>query len=140
MCHKDLDEVLAIETQAYPHPWSRRVFEDCLAGAYLCSVLQQQDKIFGYAIISIAVGESHLLNICVDPKHQQIGVGRYMMQQLFQTARAENAESMLLEVRPSNKKAIRLYESLGFNKIGLRKAYYPATQGREDALVYLLEL
>jgi ribosomal-protein-alanine N-acetyltransferase len=131
----DLVEIMEIERCSYPHPWTRQIFNDCLRAGYCCWVCEQQGVIEGYGVTSIAAGESHLLNLCVRPESQQQGVGRKLLLHLISLARRQNAELMFLEVRPSNRAARALYESMGFNELGSRREYYPADKGREDALI-----
>jgi ribosomal-protein-alanine acetyltransferase len=103
-------------------------------------VCEEVDRILGYSIVSIAVGEAHILNISVAPEEQGQGIGRKMLTHLIDVARSHKTETVFLEVRPSNTGAIALYEKMGFNEIGIRKGYYPAQNGREDALMLALEL
>ena len=131
----DLVEIMEIERRSYPHPWTRQIFNDCLRAGYCCWVCEQQGVIEGYGVTSIASGESHLLNLCVRPESQQQGIGRKLLLHLISLARRQNAELMFLEVRPSNRAARALYESMGFNELGSRREYYPADKGREDALI-----
>jgi len=131
----DLVEIMEIERRSYPHPWTRQIFNDCLRAGYCCWVCEQQGVIEGYGVTSIAAGESHLLNLCVRPESQQQGIGRKLLLHLISLARRQNAEMMFLEVRPSNRAARVLYESMGFNELGSRREYYPADKGREDALI-----
>lgn len=139
MTHADLPFVMAIETKNYEFPWSEDIFRDCFKAGYRCSVCEVQSKVLSYSLMSLAVGEAHVLNVSVSPDEQGQGIGRLMMEDLITYARGR-AETMFLEVRPSNTHAIALYEDLGFNEIGIRKAYYPAKNGREDALMMALEL
>ena len=139
MTHSDLDRVLEIERLNYPFPWDEDIFIDCFKVGYGCWVCEEDSKILGYTIMTMGVGEAHVLNISVDPNEQGKGVGRKMMESLIEKAKSE-AETMFLEVRPSNPGAIALYQKLGFNEIGTRKGYYPAENGREDAIMYALEL
>ncbi len=136
----DLDAVHALECRAYEFPWSLGTFRDCLRANYSCWVLQHEEQLIGYFLLSVAAGEAHVLNICVDPRLQGQGLGRVMMGNLLKLARQHRAERVFLEVRPSNPPAIHLYESLGFNEIGRRPRYYPSRDGREDALVMAMEL
>lgn len=132
----DLGAVLAIERQSYSFPWSEGVFRDCLRIGYHCLVAVDPDEIIvGYGLLSTAVDEAHILNLCVDPEHRRQGIARFLLESLLDVASNERVRTMLLEVRPSNVAAVELYRSLGFHRIGLRKNYYPATHGREDALV-----
>jgi ribosomal-protein-alanine N-acetyltransferase len=131
-----LEPVLEIEQRAYPFPWSEGIFRDCLKAGYSGWLLDDGNGLVcGYALMSMAVDEAHVLNLCVDPSCQGRGLGRMLLDHLITLARAANATIVLLEVRKSNKAAIHLYESHGFQRLGLRKGYYPAEGGREDALV-----
>jgi ribosomal-protein-alanine N-acetyltransferase len=139
MTVSDLPSVAAIEKKGYQFPWGEDIFRDCLKARYDCWVCEERDKVLGYCIASIAVGEGHVLNLCVDPAEQGQGIGRKLLENLIDSARGR-AETVFLEVRPSNTAAIALYENMGFNEIGIRKGYYPAENGREDALMLALEL
>lgn len=136
MSAEDLEEVFAVEQRAYSHPWSDSILRDCMRVGYSCWVCETANGIVGHAVMSIAVGEAHLLNLCVDPGWQGRGAGRRMLQRMFRVAAQRNADTLFLEVRASNAQALALYESEGFVEIGQRRGYYPAKQGREDALVY----
>jgi ribosomal-protein-alanine N-acetyltransferase len=94
----------------------------------------------GHGILSIAAGESHLLNVCVHPDFQGHGFGRILVEHVLERARAGKASTIFLEVRPSNVAACELYDKLGFNEVGIRENYYPSKGGREDALVLAKEL
>lgn len=135
MTKADLKTVVAIEKSAYEFPWSLGIFRDCLKVGYCCWVGEVDGAIVAYGILSLGAGESHVMNICVAPQTQRQGYGRKMLQKLMELARQHKAEMMLLEVRPSNALALRLYRRMGFNEIGVRKGYYPSKKGREDALV-----
>lgn len=137
----DLDTIAAIDARAYPYSWARSVFDDCLRHGDLCRVLMDDTRIIGYGVLRVAAGEAHVLNVCIEPDRQGSGLGSALMQQLLDLARRQGARSALLEVRPTNQSAIRLYHRLGFNEIGRRPGYYPADKGRrEDALVMSMEL
>ncbi len=140
MSAADLERVLRNEFRAYAYPWSRGIFTDCLKSGYDCRVLCVDDAIVGHAILSAAAGEAHLLNVCVRRESQGQGLGRLFVRQVISRARVLGAQQLFLEVRPTNKVAVALYESLGFIEIGLRKDYYPSESGREDALVLALHL
>ncbi len=140
MSESDVDAVLAIEQRAYPFPWTRGNFRDCLASGYRCEVAEQEGKLVAYSVLSSGAGEGHVLNCCVAPTHQGRGIGRELMQRMMADAKAFGIATLFLEVRPSNRRAIDLYEHLGFEAIGLRRGYYPAAGGREDALVMRREL
>ena len=142
MRHDDLEPVLTNETRAYAFPWTRGMFEDCLRSTppYDCQVGIRGGSIVAHGILSVGAGESHLLNVCVQRDLQGAGLGREMLGHLVRRAEGLGAGQMFLEVRPSNRVAVALYESFGFEKIGVRKDYYPSALGREDALVYGLAL
>jgi [ribosomal protein S18]-alanine N-acetyltransferase len=135
MREADLEEIMAIERRSYRYPWTRLIFNDCLRAGYCCWLCERQGVVEGYGVTSIAAGESHLLNLCVRPESQQQGIGRKLLLHLISLARRHNAEMMFLEVRPTNRAARALYESMGFNELGSRREYYPADHGREDALI-----
>ena len=136
----DLDRVMEIEPRAYEFPWSEGIFRDCLRVGYCCWCYEENDELTGYGVMSVAAGESHILNLTVRPEVQRKGIGRKLLKHFIQLARRHNADTLMLEVRPSNTAAIRLYEAQGFNEIGVRRNYYPAADGREDALLLALYL
>ena len=135
MREEDLPEVVAIEQQSYPHPWTPVIFGDCLHAGYSCWVSSRNGMIEAYGIISMALGEAHLLNICVRKESRKQGVGRKMLRHLVAIARRHDTDVLFLEVRHSNVSARALYEDEGFNELGNRHDYYPAGDGREDALI-----
>jgi ribosomal-protein-alanine N-acetyltransferase len=135
MQREDLSEIIGIERQSYPHPWTQTIFGDCLHAGYSGWVCGRNGMIEAYGIISVAVGEAHLLNLCVREESRQQGIGRNMLRHLVAIARRHNTEVIFLEVRPSNAAARALYEDEGFNELGNRRDYYPAGAGREDALI-----
>ena len=139
MTNADLAAVMVIERKNYDFPWDEDIFKDCFKAGYNCWVCEVQDKVLGYSLLSLAVDEAHILNLSVDPDEQGQGIGRKMMENLIHYAKGR-AETVFLEVRPSNTAAIALYEDLGFNEIGIRKDYYPAKNGREDAIMLALQL
>ena len=140
----DLDHVMEIELAAYPFPWTRRIFTDCLRVGYDCWGLQMGSRLAGYSVQSDAAGESHLLNLCVDPEWQRRGFGRMLLENAVRIARSHRCASMYLEVRTSNPAGFALYAAQGFEVVGRRRDYYSARtadgQGREDALVMRLDL
>lgn len=140
MSYADLATVMAIERRAYPFPWTDTIFRDCIRVGYRCRVLEIHSRLESYAVMSIGANEAHLLNICVRPESQRCGLARRMLEHLLELAGANVVKTMFLEVRPSNERAIRLYHTMGFCEIGLRKGYYPAARGREDAVVMAKEL
>lgn len=135
----DLPAVMAIEKASYQFPWEEDIFRDCFKANYDCWVCEENDAVLGYSILAMAVGEAHILNICVAPAEQGHGIGRKMLDNLIETARGK-AETMFLEVRPSNTVAIALYQDMGFNEIGVRKGYYQSENGREDAIMLALQI
>ena len=140
MTGADLGAVVAIEDSVYPHPWTRGNFSDSLAAGYHCWIVECGAEIAGYAVVMVAAGEAHLLNLSVAAPWQRRGVGREALAFVLKLARDYGAERILLEVRPSNSAAIALYASAGFAEIAQRRSYYPAGDGREDAIVLQLAL
>ena len=132
---EDVAAVFSVEQKIYPFPWSLGNFHDSLSAGYSCWVYDFCDHPIGYAILMIAAGEAHLLNLGIAHDWQSQGLGRIFLRHLIDIARQDRADMMFLEVRPSNRRAIELYLSEGFNEIGLRRNYYPAANGREDAIV-----
>jgi len=135
MVEDDISRVLAIEVSAYEFPWSRLIFNDCLRVGYCSWVLERERFIIGYGVTSVGVGECHLLNLCVEPKSQRSGYGQTILDYLLDLAIKHHADMAFLEVRPSNTAARQLYSRAGFNEVGLRRNYYPARFGREDAVI-----
>ena len=141
MRESDLDAVVSIETRAYPFPWTRGIFRDCLHAGYPMWLQERDGEIVGYGVLSIGVEEAHVLNLCTAPGNEGQGLGRRMLQALLRVARGFGSQRVFLEVRPSNPRAIALYDASGFNEIGRRPRYYPAANnGREDAIVMAMEL
>ena len=136
----DLPDVLRNERLGYMHPWTEGIFRDCLRNGQECWLLMSRNLNVGHGILSIAAGESHLLNVCVHPDFQGHGFGRILVEHVLERARAGKASTIFLEVRPSNVAACELYDKLGFNEVGIRENYYPSKVGREDALVLAKEL
>lgn len=134
-----LPQVLAIEQAAYEFPWTESIMSDCLRVGYSAWVVcDASGAVLAYALMSMAAGEAHILNICVSPQHRRLGLARFMLKHLLMTARAGSIGQVFLEVRVSNTAAQQLYFAQGFETIGQRRAYYPARDGREDALVLSL--
>lgn len=140
MLDGDVEQVMTIERRAYSHPWTAGIFSDCLRVGYYCQAMEIDGKLAGYGVLSLGAGEAHILNLCVDPAMQGRGFGRVMLEHLLEAARRLHAETVLLEVRASNRTAVQLYSSVGFNEVGVRNAYYPGYEGREDALILALTL
>lgn len=135
MTEADLDAVSALEADVAVFPWTRGHFADCLKAGYSGWVLTIDQVIAGYAVLMMAVDEGHLLNIGVAAAHQRQGIGARLLEHVMARTRESGGLSLLLEVRPSNERALGLYRRYGFGEIGRRKGYYPAHLGREDALV-----
>lgn len=140
MTVQDLVQVMQVERNAYEFPWSVGIFRDCLRVGYCCRVLVNGSRVIGHGVMSVAVNECHLLNICVDPVYQRRGLGRQLLTHLLDIARSQHAHLAILEVRRSNHAAYALYNAVGFNEVGIRKNYYPGRRGREDAIVLACEL
>jgi len=131
----DVPLVVTIERAAYQFPWSEGIFRDCLRVGYVCRVVDAGGDIGGYGIMSIGAGEAHLLNVCVRDDYRGRGLARKVLLYLIDRARSAGMYEAFLEVRPSNTAAAHLYRSLGFEQVGIRRGYYQATNGREDAAV-----
>ena len=140
MAIDDLDFVVAIENEVYDHPWTRGNFSDSLRAGYACWILERAGETIGYSVVMTAVGEAHLLNLSIAAEWQRRGCGREMLNFLVRHARESAAHKMYLEVRPSNTAGRRLYTGFGFREIATRRAYYPASCGREDAVIMELDL
>ena len=140
MVHDDLAMVSDIERRSYEFPWSHGVFRDCLLAGYQCFVLVREERVAGYSILSVAAGEAHILNLCVDPEFRSLGYGEKLLDELLYRARSASVREIFLEVRPSNKTALALYRKKGFHQIAERPAYYQANEGREDAAVLVRKL
>ncbi len=131
----DLDAVMQIESVNFPFPWTAGNFKDSINSGYICLVLEMTSRIIGYAVLMIVLDEAHLLNISVTPSQKGQGLGRHLLEHMMQISREKGGLNMFLEVRPSNVSAITLYESIGFNEMGVRPGYYPANNGRENAVL-----
>jgi [ribosomal protein S18]-alanine N-acetyltransferase len=131
----DVPAVVAIERAAYQFPWSEGIFRDCMRVGYVCRVLDVGGDMAGYGIMSVGAGEAHILNICIRDDYRGRGFARRVLVYLLDRARASGMDEAFLEVRPSNTAAARLYYSMGFEQVGVRRGYYQASMGREDAAV-----
>ena len=131
----DLDKVLSIEQRVHTHPWTRGNFLDALKSDYVCQVYEAQGKMLGYAVLMPAVDEMHLLNIGIDSEYQRQGQGAALLDEMMNVARGLHVQRVILEVRPSNMAALGLYRKAGFSELAVRRGYYPAANGREDAMV-----
>lgn len=132
----DVEAVTLLEREIYPFPWTQGNFYDSIAAGYGCSVVRLGEKIAAYAITMATPDDLHLLNISVGARQQGRGLGRWLLGVLMAQAQSLGHLSMLLEVRVSNHGAQRLYRSVGFAPIGMRRRYYPSFNNtREDAIV-----
>ena len=131
----DVGEVVGIERSSYQFPWSESIFRDCLRVGYVCRVVTMSRQVMAYGVMSFGAGEAHILNLCVAEAYRCRGVGRRLLGSLIERAAAAGMADAFLEVRPSNMAAIRLYLALGFQQVGMRRGYYQAAHGREDAAV-----
>lgn len=137
---EDLKSVMSVERAAYNYPWTEEILRDCLRVGYYCVVCEINGLVVAHGIMSYGVRECHILNVCVHPEFQRKRIATQLIQYLLETARWKGAGVAFLEVRISNTGASNLYKKLGFSEIGIRKNYYPARSGREDALILTLEL
>lgn len=140
MTEADVDAIMAIENVIYPHPWTRGNFSDSLRAGYHCWIMEAAGETIGYSVVMIAAGEAHVLNLSIAAQWQRQGRGRELLQFVLKLARDFRAGRILLEVRPSNVAGRGLYADAGFSEIATRRGYYPARDGREDAVVMELEL
>jgi [ribosomal protein S18]-alanine N-acetyltransferase len=131
----DVPMVVAVERAAYTFPWSEGIFRDCLRVGYVCRVIELGGDIAGYGIMSMGAGEAHILNVCVREDCRGRGYARRVLLYLLERARTAGMYEAFLEVRPTNTAAAQLYQSLGFEQVGVRRGYYQSATGREDAAV-----
>jgi ribosomal-protein-alanine N-acetyltransferase len=136
----DIPAVLRVEKESYEFPWSAGNFQDSIHAGYSAWVYEVGGEIIGHLVMMTALDEAHLLNITIAPAWRRQGLGRVLLNHAMATARQQHIRTLYLEVRPSNDPAIKLYENMGFEAFGLRKGYYPAQGGREDALVMRIML
>lgn len=141
MLESDLEEIMQLENRGHAFPWTLGIFQDCVRVGYYCPMLVSDNKIVAYAVMSVAAGEAHIFNICVDSSWRQRGLGKKIMLYLLDEAKKRNAQTAFLEVRVSNEIALALYDQLGFTEIGVRKDYYPAANNsKEDAVIMAIDL
>lgn len=136
MQHQDIQAVMRIERACYSHPWSETIFHDCLRAGYQGTLVRFDETLAAYAMLTVAAGEAHLLNLCVAQQYRRQGIGAELLAYQLRKAQAARAETVYLEVRASNQAAQALYQAFGFNEIGFRPHYYPGHGAREDALVF----
>lgn len=140
MSDDDLDRVIAIEKNSYQYPWSEKIFQDCLVSKYSCLVAELNNCLVAYCIFSISAGEGHILNVCVCPNHRNQKIAHRLIEFIIQNVVDKMVGLLFLEVRVSNLAAQKLYKNLGFEKVGQRVNYYPASWGREDAYIFMIKL
>jgi ribosomal-protein-alanine N-acetyltransferase len=140
MNERDLDTVVALEATLQTFPWSRGNFADSLVAGYSVWVLRVGGELIGFSVVMRVIDEAHLLTIGICKRYQGQGYGARLLRHAMECARLGGASKLFLEVRPSNERAVELYRHFGFRQIGLRKGYYPAVIGREDALIFDKEL
>jgi ribosomal-protein-alanine N-acetyltransferase len=140
MNERDLDTVVALEATLQTFPWSRGNFADSLVAGYSVWVLRVGGELIGFSVVMRVIDEAHLLTIGICKRYQGQGYGARLLRHAMECARLGGASKLFLEVRPSNARAVELYRHFGFRQIGLRKGYYPAVIGREDALIFDKEL
>lgn len=143
MTASDLDVVVAIEAASYPDPWSANTFADCLeadAKGYRCCVLLADEQIIGHGVFTVVLDEAELLNFCLAPERRGQAMAAGYLDQLQHLMVSYGARRLFLEVRQSNTPARRLYRSAGLQEVGVRNDYYPAQQGREDAILMVKDL
>ena len=140
MRHDDLLHVSDIERRSYDFPWSHGVFRDCLLAGYQCIVIERDGEVVGYGILSVAAGEAHILNLCIEPALRSHGYGERLLDDMLFRARTSSVREIFLEVRPSNANALALYKKKGFYQVANRPADYQAHEGREDAAVLATKL
>ncbi len=140
MVPADLPAVAALERESYVFPWNDQIFADCLRVGYHCVVVDTESGVAGYGVLSMGAGEAHILNLCIADDWRRRGIGRGLLLDRLAHARDRGVRDAFLEVRRTNRAAIALYHDFGFQCVGTRRGYYQAQDGREDALVYRLEL
>jgi len=136
----DLPSLVTLESRTHINPWSEKLISQSLSGAHLIWVAHLNDQIVGYLVVMPIVDQWELLNVAVDSDFQGKGIGSLWMKHLKSQASQNHIKQVFLEVRESNAAAISLYCKVGFERVGLRKNYYPASSGREDALVMQINI
>lgn len=144
MHEADVDAVYAIESAVHLTPWSRDVLHDCVIVGYDCRVLEKiqgdEQTIIGYSICRYSLDSCHILNLCIAKPMQHKGYGKIMLSSLLRSLAKPNIHTVSLEVRPSNKAALKLYQHCGFEKGDVKKDYYHDSHGKEDAWVLVKHL
>ena len=141
MQRQDIEDIVAIEQSANQFPWTKKNFEDSLSAGHRAWLFcNESGEVFGYTIVQSVIDEAHLLNICLSPAYQGKGLGRKILNHVIDFAKSISSTLIVLEVRRSNHRAQQLYLRSGFNEMSVRKDYYPARNGREDAILMGMEL
>lgn len=140
MMKSDLDQVYAIEIATHVEPWSRGIIHDCIDVGYTCLVMELRGDICAYIITRITVDDAHILNICVKRDKQKQGLAKRLINKIVEIAKSRLVDKVVLEVRETNKPAIKLYEKMGFECVGRRKNYYKTADGHEDSVDYSLKI
>jgi len=140
MEQRDVPAVLALEERAYDYPWTKGIFSDCLRVGYHSFVLEKNDVIVAYVLMKTVMNEAHVLNLCVAPELRRQGLARTLLEYVIDLAEKLKVVSLFLEVRESNVVALALYQKTGFDEIGIRRNYYPAAVGRENAIMFVKQL
>lgn len=140
MTESDIDAVYAIEKNVHIAPWSRDILRDCVRVGYDCRVFEtivaDNRVIVGYLISRISNNCSHILNFCIAKSFQSQGYGRKFLQNVLNSLiQLSHIEYVVLEVRPSNKIALSLYQSMGFEQAEIKPAYYTDNNNIEDAIL-----
>ncbi|MBV8659635.1 MAG: ribosomal protein S18-alanine N-acetyltransferase [Burkholderiales bacterium] len=138
MAEADVATVAAIEASVQDFPWTENLFAQSLKDQHSAWVMEKTGEIVGFAVSMQVLDEASLLTIGVRPDHQRQGLGRRLVEAVFDHAAAHGAAVLFLEVRQSNKGARTLYRRMGFVETGVRKGYYRALDGREDAILMAL--
>lgn len=142
MGFSDLECVSDIEQQCHSHPWSKKIFLSNFGVRCFNHILLKDQQVIGYFICSSVAGEVTLMNIAIAPEYQGKGFGKTLLSFLCSHSIERGEQEIWLEVRKSNISAMKLYQSLGFVEVDIRKNYYPTKTGREDAVImccYLTE-
>jgi len=140
LVESDLESVMAIECDLYEYPWTFGNFRDSLNAGYSCWAMIGAHGPIGYAVLMLGAGEAHLLNLSIERDAQRQGYGTRLLHHLIGVTRRYGATRLFLEVRPSNLSGRALYARNGFVEVGKRRGYYPARNGREDAIVLSLAI
>ena len=136
----DIDTIMRIEKSIYPYPWTRGNFTDSISAGYSCWVTECGGEIAAYGVLMLGAKEAHILNLSVAVSWQRNGLGSNLLWQFIETAKDKKTNTMFLEVRRSNVVAQALYKNAGFTELTVRRNYYPASDGKEDAIIMSLPL